>query len=182
MKWVLRWELSHFDWKWRYRSVLVIMLSEGAGIDRKRAEEKDTLWSFVHMMGWAERNKMCPWMSACVCIHVGPARHGGPNVTVMCEADGHVCRKSWEISNNNIKDVWKLHWRYKWEVHNCSEQNKKWLSKSQLIFFVLSSIYLHPTHTHTPTPSYPLPTSFPVSPQTSFYFVFQCCMAMCCAV
>lgn len=36
--------------------------------ETERAEEKDTLWSFVNMMGWAERNRMCLWMTACVFI------------------------------------------------------------------------------------------------------------------
>lgn len=47
--------MSHFDWKWCYRSVLVIMLSEGTGVDRKRAEEKDTLIFCEHDGG---ENKM----------------------------------------------------------------------------------------------------------------------------
>lgn len=61
MKWVLCWELSHFDWKWCYRSVLVIMLSEGTAVDRKGAEEKDTLIFCEH--GGNGENEMSLWKS-----------------------------------------------------------------------------------------------------------------------
>lgn len=146
--------------------------------ETERAEEKDTLWSFVNMMGWAERNRMCLWMTACVFIlymwvvAVHASWTWGLKVTVILANLTFLC----EMLRLSclLAFVFFLHlvFSLKMSLSVCLISHPT-INHSSLIF-VSSLIDLPP-----PSFLYPPPISVPVFPPL-LYFVFQCHIAMCC--
>lgn len=147
--------------------------------ETERAEEKDTLWSFVNMMGWAERNRMCLWMTACVFILYMwvVAVHASwtwglkvtvilANLTFLCEMLRLSCLLAFVFFTFSLFSQNESFCLSNFPSYNL-------INHSSLIF-VSSLIDLPP-----PSFLYPPPISVPVFPPL-LYFVFQCHIAMCC--